>query len=277
MQNRFILIFILFTTIAFAQNGLENIIVEKYYVSNAKDTLANKFGGKLPVGSVTYRIYVDMLPGYRFQAVYGIPGHELKLATSTLFFNNEDKGGVLANVIPDRNLKDNTVMLDSWLSAGGASESNLGVLKTKDDGVGTIINEKSFLQNDNIESGTPIKMQDGLIKGEPPRVTGFGIDSIIKVFDNKTIGSLFGTSNGSWATLGGSIGPDSLDNKVLIAQITTDGVFSFELNIQIGTPGGSVENYVAKNAVANEIVFPGLIYQSDSFCGARQNKKKSID
>lgn len=277
MKSGLVLVFILFSAFAFAQKGLEKIIVEKYYISNAKDTLANKFGGMLPVGSVTYRIYVDMLPGYRFQAVYGIPGHELRLATSTLFFNNEDKGSVLANVIPDRNLKDNTVMLDSWLSAGGASESNLGILKTNDDGVGTIVNEKGVLQNDNIEAGMPIKMQDGLIKGEPPRVTGFGIDSIIKVFDNKTIGSLFGTSNGSWATLGGSIGPDSLDNKVLIAQITTDGVFSFELNIQIATPGGGVENYVAKNAGANEILFPGLIYRSDSVGDARKYKKKSLN
>ena len=47
---------------AYAQNGLENIVVEKYYVSNAADaagSIANN-GGALPVGAVTYRIYADM-------------------------------------------------------------------------------------------------------------------------------------------------------------------------------------------------------------------------
>jgi len=54
----------------YAQNGLTRIIVEKYYVSNAAD--ATKSVGNLPVGSVTYRLYVEMLPGYKFQAAYGI-------------------------------------------------------------------------------------------------------------------------------------------------------------------------------------------------------------
>ena len=40
--------------------GLEKIIVEKYYISDAKDAAAKK-GGYLPVGSVTYRIFVIYL------------------------------------------------------------------------------------------------------------------------------------------------------------------------------------------------------------------------
>ena len=54
-----------------AQNGLENITVEKYYVSNAADATGSI--GVLPVGSVTYRIFADLLPGYKFQAAYGVP------------------------------------------------------------------------------------------------------------------------------------------------------------------------------------------------------------
>ena len=65
--------------IAHAQNGLENIIVEKYYVANAADaaaadvdaTNAGYATGALPVGSVTYRVYADLLPGYKVQALYG--------------------------------------------------------------------------------------------------------------------------------------------------------------------------------------------------------------
>ena len=56
-----------------AQNGLENIIVEKYYVSDANDTTQNSTGGVLPIGSVTYRIYADMLPGFKFQAGFAAP------------------------------------------------------------------------------------------------------------------------------------------------------------------------------------------------------------
>ena len=71
-----------------AQNGLENIIVEKYYISDGNDTLANLDGGVLPVGSVTYRVYVDMLPGYKFQVCYGVPAHELRIETTTFSFLN---------------------------------------------------------------------------------------------------------------------------------------------------------------------------------------------
>jgi hypothetical protein len=58
----------------------------------------------------------------------------------------------------------------------------------------------------------------------------------------------------------------------LIAQITTDGDFSFELNIQIGTPYGGVENYVAKNPVGNEIMLPSLTYSVSGAGSASKNK-----
>ena len=148
---------ILLCGLAHAQ-GLENIIVEKYYISDAKDSTAS--GGYLPAGSVTYRIFADMKPGYRFQAAFGISGHELRLATTTLFFNNENYGGSVANVIPDRKLKDYTVMLDSWLSAGAASEGTLGILKSKDNGVETVINAGGFLQSASPGAGIPLKTQD---------------------------------------------------------------------------------------------------------------------
>ena len=76
-------------------------------------------------------------------------------------------------------------------------------------------------------------------------------------------GQAFITDNGSWASFGGSIGLDST-NRVLIAQVTTDGEFGFELNLQLGTPYGGVENYVAKDPMNGEILFPGLIYKNDN-------------
>lgn len=246
--------------------GLENIIVEKYYVSDANDTSVNSIGGILPIGSVTYRIYADMLPGYKFQAAFGIQGHELRIETSTLFFNNEDRGATSPTYSKSQ-AANNTVMLDSWLSVGAACNGNFGILKTLDDGALNVANSENpqVLQNADPMLGIPLNMQDGLFPGTPEPVITVGISTELAIFDNQNDGSngpVFTTLDGSWASLNGSVGPDSMDNKVLIAQITTNGIFSFELNIQIGTPNGGVEQYVAKDPVGNEIQMTNLTYSS---------------
>ena len=79
---------LLLANFAHAQNGLENIIVEKYYVSNATDGTYSS--GTLPAGSATFRIYADMSPGYKFQAAYGVPTHTMTITSTTSFFNNTD-------------------------------------------------------------------------------------------------------------------------------------------------------------------------------------------
>lgn len=267
--------FLLLTLIPFlpllciAQQGLEDVIVEKYYVADANDTLANGIGGNLPVGSVTYRIFLDLLPGYKFQVAYGVPTHELRIETSTLFFNNEDRGSTTPNY-SFNNAARNTVMLDSWLTVGAACSGRMGVLKSEDDGVGNIINNFSpqLLQNNDTSAGIPLTIQDGFIAGTPEAFTELGITNEIAVFDNQndgTNGPVFSTLNGSWTALNGAMGADPLINKVLIAQITTDGTFSFKLNIQLRTPvPGVVENYVWDNPTGNEILFPALAYTSPS-------------
>lgn len=249
--------------------GLENIIVERYYISNANDASVNSVGGVLPVGSVTYRVYVDMLPDYVLQSVYGDPNHELKIETSTLFFNNEDRGAVHPTMSFNF-LDDNTVMLDSWLSVGAACNGRFGVLKTADDGVGTVVNVDGVLQNNDPLMGIPLTQQDGILLAAtaPEPVITVGIGNDITVFDAQndgTNGPLFSTFNGAWASVNGSSGPDAATNQVLIAQITTDGTFSFELNLQIRNQTTlAVENYVASAATGNEIEFPALNYNSDS-------------
>jgi hypothetical protein len=261
-------LFVTFTLLSvggiFAQtaHGLEKIIVEKYYVSDEKDSKAT-WGGYLPVGSVTYRIFVDLLPVYRLQAVYGVPGHELRVSTTTSFFNNEESGAAVANDIPGNKLNENTVMLDSWLSVGAAAEGVYAVLKS-DDTSKALINADGLLQNDDPSAGIPVKVRDGMFPSTRMSIVSFfGIDStMLAIFNNtntKTKGQVFSTDNGSWASFGGAVGPHP-QNRVLIAQLTTDGDLSFELNIQIGTPTGGVENYVARNPVGNEIQFDGLIY-----------------
>lgn len=242
-----------------AQNGLESVIVEKYYVANAADSAGST--GALRVGSTTYRIYADLLPGYNFQALYGVPSHALIVNSTTSFFNNEDYGTTSPNGISATNLRKNTVMLDSWFSVGSSGSGKVGVLKSEDTD-GTIGNANGILAN----TVYPINgsgASDGMIAGTAPAVTFVGIANTgngdLGVFDGTSlVGGSFSTSNGSIAALGGATGPTST-NRVLIGQFTTNGIFSFELNIQIGTPTGGTQSYVARNPVGSEISIPSLM------------------
>ncbi len=249
---------------AHSQNGLENVVVEKYYVANAADAAGSV--GNLPVGSVTYRVYADMLPGYKFQALYGVSSHELKITTSTTFFNNEDRGASVPNGITLTNLKKNTVMLDSWFSVGGAGSGKMALLKTEDSD-GSVGNSNGILQNNDATAGIPINSgatpQDGMINGSPEAVTFVGLDlnsgnHALDLFDaTSQFGGTFSTFNGSIASLNGSSGPTAA-NRVLLGQFTTEGTFGFELNIQIGTPTGGTQQFVARNPVGSEIQLASL-------------------
>jgi len=251
-----------------AQNGLENIIVEKYYISNAADAAGS--AGVLPAGSITYRIYVDMLPGYKFQMAYGTSNHNLKFTTTTTFFNNTAYGSTTPN-FSKTNAAKNTVMLDSWLSAGAACNNNFGILKSEDNGVSNVVNTNGLLHNTDPDMGIPLTTQDGLISGTPKSVTFIGMDlgqtdygAANVLGDGTANGNSFILTGSAWTTLSsGATGPTAL-NRVLIAQITTNGIFHYELNIQIGTPSGGIEVYVANNPLTpningvNEISMPSL-------------------
>lgn len=259
--------FVIIGLASFAQNGLEQVIVERFYVSDVNDE--KKSNGELPAGSVTYRVYLDLLPGYRFQAAYGIPGHELKI-NSTENFYNSSFGGLVPNAIPMRNVLKGTTYLDSYVSAGACIEGSFGVLKSDDKGAEKMFFGTDVLQNTNASAGLNVREYDGMIAGDPARVTVFGIEKELEAFNKLTIGKGFTSTNGSWASLYGAVGADSLQsNKVLIGQFTTKGDFSFELNVQIGSGTGAVENYVARNPVGREILIPSLIFNSA--------EKKSID
>jgi len=263
--------FLLSGVFANAQTGLQNVIVERYYLSDANDAAASI--GVLPAHSVTYRVFLDMKQGYRFQTAYGSPDHTLFINTSTSFFNNEDRGAVTPTYTKSQ-AKNNTVMLDSWLSAGAACVGNFGIPKSEDDGVATVINADGILQNNDLMAGIPLTVQDGQVAGVPGTFMSIGVDNEITVFDaTSQAGNSFLTNNGAWFCLAGAIGPDTT-NKVLIAQITTDGVMSFELNIQIGTPEGGTEQYVAKNPINLETHMQSLTFNSSVNTGIEQQPVK---
>jgi hypothetical protein len=256
----------------FTQNGLEGIIVEKFYVSTKADNAGKMYSGDLPKGSVTYRIYVDLKPGYRFQIAYGDPNHPLIIESSENFFNHLEMGRTQPNVIPERTYQKNVTLLDSWLTAGSCGEGHLGILKEYDDTTSDkyIKFEKGYFRNK--KKIIPLYEKDGMTRSEfMPIPTFFRIESLGSVLGSETRSNKLRLDNDAWACMGkGSVGADSLTtNCVLIAQLTTKGSLNFELNLQIGAPDGTVEKYVAKNPFRelDEFTHPDLIFNSD-------NKKK---
>jgi hypothetical protein len=70
---------------------------------------------------------------------------------------------------------------------------------------------------------------------------------------DQTNGGSIVLTNGSIAALGGVQGPTS-SNMVLIGQFTTNGQFSFALNLQIqNIATGVAENYVSSNPTGAEL------------------------
>jgi len=223
--------------------ALENVIVEKYYEyipGDYTDTIPDTY----PKGATTYRIYIDMKPGYSLQAVYGTPKHELFLKTSTTFFNDPTCLAETGFNIDAKKLHLGAVALDSWITMGAASRLHTGILKSEDDSLYSFVRNRKSLNN-----------VDGLTKGVLPNFQVFNID--LKVFNNDSTASIFSTNDAAWAAMGGVKGPTP-ENRVLIAQLTTTGKLSFALNVQIGIPTGGSVKFVANNPEGSEIKFEGL-------------------
>ena len=223
--------------------ALEKVIVEEYYTSNLTD-YADTSGGILPKDSRTYRIYIDMMPDYSLQLVYGDKKHDLLINTTTRFFNNKECAALTGFNIDAKKINNNTVALDSWLTLGAASRLHTGILKSED-ADGSWLTRPAF------------KNADGLTKGNLPTFKVYNLD--LNFFNNDSTAAKFSANNGGWAALGGVKGPTS-ENRVLIAQLTTNGKLSFRINIQIGTPTGGSLKFVAKNPEGMEIKFNGLEY-----------------
>lgn len=223
-------------------SAFEEIIVETYYIADENDA-GDTDGGNLPEEAVTYRIFIDMKPGYLMGTIFGDQLHELRIETSTQFFNNEDRGEQTGNKINAARLDCNTVALDSWITIGAASSAHFGVLKSEDpDGslIGGLYNDGGsesisggLLVNDDEHISIPLTTADGLIPGIPPEITTVGLD--LEVFGDQNDGPVLSASNGGWTVLGGYIGQNE-ENRVLIAQITTDGELYCKLNFSIYIP-----------------------------------------
>jgi hypothetical protein len=250
-----------------AQVGLEGIVVEKFYISNAADSIDAADNGAvhpLYVGSTTYRVYANLLPGYKLVNLFGNAEHPLLIETSTAFYNDPNFGFKVYQGTSVNNTKKNTTLIDSYISMGGVANGQMGVLKSEDTD-GSIGNLQGILANTDPLMGLPItgaNSADGLMPGTPNTPSVLGISNELDIFD-QTAGSLFTTSNGAVSTLGGVEGVTT-SNHVLIGQFTTNGDFSFKLNLQILTPvAGESQIFVADTPTGTELTDTSLIYNSN--------------
>jgi hypothetical protein len=255
MKNILLVIFTFIVLYANAQDAIKNVIVETYYISDAKDA-TDTIGGKLEAGSKTYRIYIQLRQGCKLLSLYGDKYNALKISSTAPIFNNISDGVTFGKDINVKYLKNNTVALDSWITLGQvtkkATNTYFGMLKLQDTNgsiIGGVNNDGGsakvpggLLTNNDIQAGTPLTNSDGL--GIMANVqsnwnhSGFidpvsGMDSTI--FGSSKSGSEF-ISNNAYLSNSGVMGviPDS--NQVLIAQLTTKGELSFELNVQVFDP-----------------------------------------
>jgi len=279
------LVLVLFFTCAVivsshAQDAIQKVIVETYYVSDSNDAAATT-GGKLEAGSTTYRIYIQMKPNHKLKALFGDKNHPMIIKSTASFFNNSDRDFSFGNEFSASNLNENTVALDTWLTIGQTTKKNgsnayFGVIKEQDkDGsiIGGKNNDEGLLVNADPKAGIPLTTADGMISSLNVPTnwinTGFidplsGVDSTI--FGATLPGTQFKSYN---AVLGNSgvTGVDPENNTVLVAQLTTKGEISFELNVQIEDGNNKIINYVATGTSNGDtVLLPELKYPAECGC-----------
>lgn len=258
--------------------GLEAVVVEQYYSTTSDDSTNaadNSSSTVLHKGSITYRVYIDMAPGYKFIQMFGNSDalgniqHRLTFKTTTDFFNDPNNGQVYPNANSLINTRKNLTMIDSWLSVGAGCSGKMGITKVEDpDGSignahGVLTNTLGGLLGAPINSAVSVQAKDGLMPGNPLAPSVLGMEPSLDFLD-QTAGSMVTCSNCAVSALGGAKGTTTT-NLVLLGQFTTNGVFSFSLNVQLlDTVTNTPKVFVPSNpdAAVNEILFPGLMYTS---------------
>lgn len=272
MKKLSTLLFSLLIFVVFAKAQIQNVIVEKYYVSDTLDATdsTNYYADPtyltpvLPVGSVTYRVYVQLDTGFKIKKIYGTPCNPLKIISTTNFYNNISRPSAWFGYLLNKTwyTSNPTLMLDSWLTIGLATKAHKGVLKTEDyDGSiilptwgGTSSIPGGILRNNDVTAGIPIDTADGIVpkSGVLTIWSDFGIKDIstadTTVFGPTNVGSQF-ISTYAYLQQNAGVSGDSVlnNNKVLVAQLTTTGALSFELNLELLDSLGNTFNFVSQD------------------------------
>lgn len=258
-----------------AQNEIEDVRVETYYIADANDG-TDEVGGLLAPGSRTHRVFLDLGEGCSLLAIYGDSNHVFTVESTAPFFNNLDRGRVYGHQISNNALDENTVALDSWLSMGAASNQKYGVEKSADtDGsiVGGTNNDGGsasiaggMLVHANTDIGIPLTAQDGLIplNGGTVPPAGYYVqgEEPTAVLADLTLSTRFSATDFIMGCSTPGVAGPTPENVVLLAQLTTTGELHFELNVLVRRPDGTTIRFVANDSIllADEQGFALLNY-----------------
>lgn len=195
---------------------IEKVIVEPFHIATSGD----EANGGPKAGSVTWRIYLDLIPDAEFLFITGDKAdvnRTLKFSTTTTFFNHAN-GDVQPNV-SKANAIAGTIGFDTYLTAGAATNDNyFGVPKTIDPS-GYVLNTGAAFNPSSISPGvdfTPNFKNTPGVTYESTAVT-FGPDLGQKGYD------------------------PSGQNILLIGQFTTDGEFCFNMSAGVRNKNGDFE------------------------------------
>jgi len=283
MKKIIIIILIIsgFSNNLLAQNYIENLVVEKYYISDENDA-DNPFSPGLNPADTTYRVFIDLCEGCKLISLFGNSNNLLEISSTQPFFNTNDFGVTFGhnNVLTALNF--HTVGIDSYLCFGGTSGTTLGVLKSEDQD-GSIWpngNQNGLLQNDDPAAGIPLTQQDGLAPTDslrPAEPEGFTIQPVeqnapgyaTSIFGSETDSSSFTSAyfDSLKIQCDGALGADDA-NHIMIGQFTTEGQFSFQLNVVIRVPGVGDLEIVADEETAQQgqVVSGFLKYPPECGC-----------
>src|SRR5712671_5999639 len=247
---------------------IHNLFVETYYVSDTADAAdstnyiadPNYPMAALPAGSKTYRIYIELEPGSRLKKIYGDVNHTLKISSTQNFYNNIDRPNAYFgyNINKSWFISNPTIALDSWLTLGLGERTNSGTLKVKDND-GSLLSGTGLLTNNDASAGIPITTADGFTPANltTPVWSDYGFRDNISggtdttVFGSVNNGAQFISNDAYLMQNSGVVGAPADSDKVLVAQLTTLGDISFELNVVLieqDVSGPTDVSYVARLA-----------------------------
>lgn len=209
---------------------------------------------------VTYRIWVDLAPGYRMQVAYGDHRHDLEVSTTTEFVNDLANSVKYAHLLPVAALNEGHGALDSWFTMGAGSAGHWAVpLHLDDDGSVLTCPPSSPLAKWKDRSRS-LCVRYGLAAGDSvPAIINW---RFVPGYLGAVRGSVIHTMDGAWAVLDGVSAPTN-DGHVLIAQLTTSGQLSYRLNIQVADANRVAIKYVHSDPADGEEFLPSCRYGKD--------------
>lgn len=128
-----------------------------------------------------------------------------------------------------------------------------------------------LLVNTTSELGIPLTEQDGLHPNNgssvlPPTFLVFG-DDPTRAFRDSTLESGFISTDFRMGCVSPGVQGPTIDNHVLVAQLTTTGELTFELNVEIERADGSVVRFVARDTLLGTNETPSGLLTYPPQCG----------